>query len=228
MVEEGTQPFAPTRAFGPGTVEPGFHANGCFPHAQAHKPPSKAGHTPSSLQRTATGLSTGHRPRPPPFHQTFCQSFWSLVPGLVGQRSFAQTSLASARADLASLLVQARSECDSLAATPLSSQPVACLAGCNAAASIAELIAPASVIQYVIKRSNYSQVRKVAGGGPAHLTTFGARAVIGTSPDHADYELSESLPSERATCANYFPIHKTYESSSFSSSSESQRAPQVE
>ena len=151
--------------------------------------------------------------------------FSSCTPSLAKEASLT-TSLAAARAELSAILSQAQNCSPPAAAVSLRNQSVDCLADCEAAVDIAPQLEQPPSVEFVINRSAYGKIHKVACSGPTRphylwrtqCNWYFARG-------HADYALASQADPDKPECNKCFkPKQQKLDdepSTSSSSSSES-------
>ena len=135
------------------------------------------------------------------------------------------TSLAAARAELSAILSQAQNCSPPAAAVSLRNQSVDCLADCEAAVDIAPQSEQPASVEFVINRSAYGKIHKVACSGPTRphylwctqCNWYFARG-------HADYALASQADPDKPECNKCFKPkqQKLDDESSTSSSSSSE------
>ena len=148
------------------------------------------------------------------------------------RRPPSQTSLAAARAELAAILAKVPDSANRTATTDFTAQKIEVLADCEAANTLVPDVPVPACPLFVVNLAPDGKVHKVGRSGP-HLPHYLWRAACSWpfARHHADYDLTDTRPTDRKLCAKCFKLPKTKESdeesSSSSSSSSESCAPQV-
>ena len=150
----------------------------------------------------------------------------------LAQEATLQTSLAAARAELAAILAKVPDSANRTATTDFTAQKIEVLADCEAANTLVPDVPVPACPLFVVNLAPDGKVHKVGRSGP-HLPHYLWRAACSWpfARHHADYDLTDTRPTDRKLCAKCFKLPKTKESdeesSSSSSSSSESCAPQV-
>ena len=150
----------------------------------------------------------------------------------LAQEATLQTSLAAARAELAAILAKVPDSANRTATTDFTAQKIEVLAECEAANTLVPDVPVPACPLFVVNLAPDGKVHKVGRSGP-HLPHYLWRAACSWpfARHHADYDLTDTRPTDRKLCAKCFKLPKTKESdeesSSSSSSSSESCAPQV-
>ena len=140
---------------------------------------------------------------------------------LLAQESSVQTALSAARAELASLVKQLKSDGQWLAAQPIAQQPIQCYLDCEASAPISPAVKEPESL-FVVNRRRAGKLHRVTHHGKDIQHYLWHTACFWYFARHdANYSLSVKLPDSAPKCAKCFRLTQDTDSTSTTDSESS-------